>query len=287
MIRFVKNGLQSLKSKVSRRPYDYLSACVFALERWQYDRHRNSAGAHLIPDSFEASVIASLKEKGFYVWDGFLSPETCATLRGKIESIAIEHPELVHPGTKHDLRLHGIENISDDFKFMAAHRILTKIASVYLGESTRTAFSLAARLESSESKIGSGGGWHRDSSFPQLKAMAYLSDVEECNGPFQLLSGSHVFLKSIRDNIIGKQKYGEVRWRGEEVEQVLSKTDRKRLNTFVAKQGTLIIFDSSTIHRGSPISEGRRYAVTNYFYPERFIDSSLYKHFSPVAGHLG
>lgn len=285
MIRLVKNALKSFRAKALGRQFDYFSAFVFAIDRLQFNRCRRP-GALTSPDKTEEAILSSLKNHGFYVWNDFLSPEVCEKLRENIETIAIRHPEFVHPGTSHDLRLHGIENICDDFKQIAAHGTLLKVANIYLKEPTRTAFSLAARLESSESKLGSGGGWHRDSNFPQLKAMVYLSDVTERHGPFQLISGSHRFIRSIRDNKIGKQIFGEVRWSAQNVERVLVETGQQRLNTLVGRQGTLIIFDSSTIHRGSPITDGRRYAVTNYFYPERFIDSSLYEHFAPVAGFV-
>ena len=59
----------------------------------------------------------------------------------------------------------------------------------------------------------------------------------------------------------------------------------ERIKNFTASAGTLIIFDSSTIHRGSPILEGKRYAITNYYYAERLINHSVYAHFHPVAGY--
>lgn len=34
---------------------------------------------------------------------------------------------------------------------------------------------------------------------------------------------------------------------------------------FTANKGTVVLFNSSTIHSGLPIREGRRYALTNYF----------------------
>ena len=39
-------------------------------------------------------------------------------------------------------------------------------------------------------------------------------------------------------------------------------------NYFITgKAGTLILFDASLIHRGRPLEEGCRYALTNYYYP--------------------
>ena len=52
----------------------------------------------------------------------------------------------------------------------------------------------------------------------------------------------------------------------------------------MAKAGTLILVDTSSIHRGMPIIAGVRYALTNYFYPKRLIDQELFKQFAPIAG---
>lgn len=285
MGRLDKLLFRKLKAIVATQQYNYFSAFVAGIDRLLYLRSRNSRAMSLHPNHTESSIVSAVRRQGFYVWNNFLSPEVCKSLCENIDSILLQHPGLVHPATLSDLRLYGIENICDDFRSIAADKTLSNIANIYFNEPTRTAFALGARLESSELNLGSGGGWHRDSNFPQLKAMVYLSDVEEQHGPFQLVSGSHRFMTAVSDNIIGRQMYGEVRWTGEKVERVLNKTNLERLKTFVGGAGTLIIFDSSTIHRGTPISEGRRYAVTNYFYPERLIDSLLYEHFSPVAGH--
>jgi hypothetical protein len=287
MGRLDKWAFRRLKGVVATQHYNYFSAFVAGIDRVRYLRSRNSGAMNFNPSHTESSIISSVRRQGFYVWNDFLSPEVCKTLRESIDSILLQQPNLIHPATPNDLRIHGIENICGDFKKIAADKTLSNIANIYFKEPARTAFALGARLESSKLKRGSGGGWHRDSNFPQLKAMVYLSDVEEKHGPFQLLSGSHRFMTSIGDNIIGRQLYGEVRWESENIERILRETNQERLKTFVGYAGTLIIFDSSAIHRGAPISEGSRYAVTNYFYPERLINLSLYEHFAPVAGHIG
>ena len=49
----------------------------------------------------------------------------------------------------------------------------------------------------------------------------------------------------------------------------ISKIDniKHRLRQFYLKRGSMIIFDSSHIHRGKPIKNGNRYAITNYYFP--------------------
>ena len=53
------------------------------------------------------------------------------------------------------------------------------------------------------------------------------------------------------------------------VNNQILKNNPDRLQTLEANAGTLILVDTSLLHRGSPIEEGskERYAMTNYIYP--------------------
>jgi len=230
------------------------------------------------------ATLTHLRDYGFYAIPYFFSPELCSDLRKRIDFTITNKLDLVHPGSPYDFRLHGIENIDESFKFFSTDLLLKEIASAYLGEPARAAFTLAARLEFVADNAGSGGGWHRDSNFRQIKAMVYLSNTTDKNGPFQLISKSHKLFQSMRDNAVANQKYGEVRWTQKLIDRVLNVTGNTRLKTLTGSEGTLVIFDSSAIHRGAPIMEGTRYALTNYYYPERSISPSVYAHFYPVAG---
>ena len=44
--------------------------------------------------------------------------------------------------------------------------------------------------------------------------------------------------------------------------------NKEKKITLTGKAGTLILFDGSLIHRGKPVLEGKRYALTNYYFPE-------------------
>ena len=46
--------------------------------------------------------------------------------------------------------------------------------------------------------------------------------------------------------------------------------------------GTLILVDTSTLHRGAPIKKGIRYGFTNYYYTVNQINKELYKKFKVI-----
>ena len=125
---------------------------------------------------------------------------------------------------------------------------------------------------------GSGEGWHRDAFLRQFKAILYLSDVAPENGPFQLIQGSHRRARVLRDMRAGRLKYTQYRLSDQEIERIIA-TEPQRKITYTARAGTLILVDTSALHRGQPIEAGIRYALTNYFFPEGRIGSSLYEKF--------
>ena len=67
-----------------------------------------------------------------------------------------------------------------------------------------------------------------------------------------------------------------------EVNRILKKNPQRK-KTILGKMGTLILVDTSTLHRGSPIKKGTRYALTNYYYTINQINKDLYKKFKVLS----
>ncbi len=135
-------------------------------------------------------------------------------------------------------------------------RIEDRLTSVeeYLGRKIGSWFLMANKIVPVEGNLGSGGGVHRDSPYShQIKHIWYLTDVNEDNGPFQYVEGSH------RDAPATARKYplGQARF-----EDFYSE-----YNTVCAPAGSLLICDTKCLHRGAPISTGSRYALTLYTSP--------------------
>jgi ectoine hydroxylase-related dioxygenase (phytanoyl-CoA dioxygenase family) len=127
----------------------------------------------------------------------------------------------------------------------------------------------------------SGGGWHRDALVIQFKAMIYLTDVSEDNSPFQIIPNSHKLSEVPRSVASGLLKYGQNRITPAEVEKYVKHLCRSPV-TCTGKVGDLVIFNSTSIHRGKPIQTGTRIALTNYYYPVSEIDDSLSSKFNVI-----
>jgi hypothetical protein len=113
---------------------------------------------------------------------------------------------------------------------------------------------------------GSGGGWHRDSSRRQYKAFSYLTDVEkEPLGPLSFIPASNSGLL----------------WLISMIYRIVTKGNRYQDSTINAlfklgiasspvllKAGIPFLLNTSLIHRGMPMSEGRRAMAAVYMFED-------------------
>ena len=137
---------------------------------------------------------------------------------------------------------------------------LRQVAAAFL----RTSFNTKVQAGLTRAGQASGGGWHKDTRRPGIKAMVYLDDVGPRNGPFAMLLGydeqrlehSHDPLSKRTSRFNVSVVEGEVR---------LGAT----VHPVHAAAGALIIFEISSVHRGMPCEGGERAVLTNYYRVKR------------------
>ena len=222
--------------------------------------------------------LTELNTHGIHVISGYWDPDKCARARSEIDRLIAEYPEYLHTNAKADKRIYGANNASPLIDEFARDPILKDIACAYNREPTRTAFTLSAKMPATPDNEGSGEGWHRDAFLRQFKAILYLSDVGPENGPFQFVRESHKASQVMRDIWSSRLGYMQYRLSEAEVARIIHRAP-ERLTTYLAKAGTLILVDTSSIHRGMPIKAGSRFALTNYYYPVDGIDKTLFQKF--------
>ena len=143
---------------------------------------------------------------------------------------------------------------------------------------------MANRIVFTQNNLGSGGGWHRDDVEFQFKAILYLVDVNENNGAFQLIKYSNKLKFIIRDCYKYKMKINETRLSEKKINEIIN-AEPERLKTITGNAGTLVLVDTSLIHRGRPLASGLRYALTNYYYPSYKL-KSMQNHFLPKVEEI-
>lgn len=229
--------------------------------------------------------MQSVRDDGVCTIPGFYDPATCAELRGEILDAVERFPNAVHNKSNGaDRRMFGIERAAGKRirAFAEEPRLLNAARTVLAGDADN-AFTLAGIITYREGNLGSGEGWHRDSFVNQFKALIYLTDVTEENGPFEYITRSHLRQQKVSDH----NKYGtplnSSRVEDASVTKLIAaQPDRHRILT--APMGTLVLADTTGIHRGMPLRGGERFALTNYYYPGEQFGPKLFDHFSPVLG---
>jgi hypothetical protein len=218
-----------------------------------------------------------IKKNGFLIVDNFIDKKNCDKIIDAIDCFKESNKNLIWKDvTNSEFRLFGAEKINKEIMNFFLNKTFIGLGSKCLGRKILNLMTMANRVEAKKNNLGSGGGWHRDDINFQFKAIIYLCDVDNNNGPFQLLENSNTFLSMIKDSIKSKFNILNTRIKNNNIALL----DQKRVKTITGKAGTLILVDTSLIHRGKPLINGFRYALTNYYYPYYQVES-MKNHFLP------
>jgi ectoine hydroxylase-related dioxygenase (phytanoyl-CoA dioxygenase family) len=214
---------------------------------------------------FDKTIYEDINQNSFHVVENFLSPEDCDDLINDIEK------------TLNDLELRKKagywvdKNFSDQrlFKFQLTSKKTLQLLDNYLVNNTYKMISgwknpqktiMANKVSFQDNNLGSGGGWHRDSPVrTQFKAFVYLNDVNDENGPLQIIPKTHNQRYLLEKSHDKKINWKDFRFQDE---QISEKNDVKTLSF---KKGSIILANTKCLHRGKPLKEGVRYALTFYF----------------------
>ncbi|MDB4154683.1 phytanoyl-CoA dioxygenase family protein [Candidatus Pelagibacter sp.] len=272
MKNFLKKHIShSLRTRLEYMRHDLLNSPLSSA--WKILRHRQNLLVR------HASWFDDLKTQGYTIVHNYLSKEQCKKAVIELKTAFESYPAFVHK--KEDKRIFGIEQILPAARLLAHDINFLELGELVNREQTYCAFTLGNWLESGKSG-SSGDGWHRDAFHSQYKALLYLTDVSEDNGPFELLPGSHHLASVLAGIEKAGLHYMQDRFSDAEVsclEEVLE-TPRQPLT---GDAGTLVLFNSSSVHRGRPIQLGERLALTNYYYSISNDIRNVRNHFSPVV----
>jgi hypothetical protein len=214
-----------------------------------------------------------LKKNGYVFIDNFLNLEDCYKIRLSIDNFIKTNPNHIYHDDKFsDIRLFGSQNISEKINSFFRSELPLSVGQKYYSGQLKNLMTMANKVVYKSDNLGSGGGWHRDGIDFQYKAILYLVDVDNNNGPFQLIKNSQKLFFYIQDCINLNMDIFNTRFDNSLVEKLIKK-DTGRLITLNGKAGSLILVDTTLIHRGCPLTSGSRYALTNYYYPINVCDN--------------
>lgn len=117
------------------------------------------------------------------------------------------------------------------------------------------------------------GRWHVDSFFKQMKVFVFLTDTTEESGPFEYVPASH--RRSFKLRMLARGVYFRLSdlFRPQRTYQKIDDSHIGRLADrgyrplpVICRAGTVMIVDTSALHRARPCLKGNRYALTSYFF---------------------
>ena len=188
-----------------------------------------------------------------------LEPQFDAARRAHAESTSTE-PTFYH-------RLSNANELAPSSAFFYDSSLIWDIVRAYMSPKASSVRREAElRWDVIQNEVSPEDLFHFDSWHPNLKAFLYLTDVDESNGPFRYLVGSHKRASWRRKREMEWEAEG---WGGSyghyfpgEVKR-LKREHGFEERVFTAKAGTLIIGDYSGLHRGTPIRSGGRRILLN------------------------
>ena len=151
------------------------------------------------------TIVNNLNHTGICILNEYFDESYCQQAVNEINEGLTKYTDKVQSeekeGTSGDSRLFKMENQYETAKKFASAEILQAVVSKYYGKELATHFVLGGKVASVPDRItNSGGGWHRDSREKQIKAIVYLTDVNENSGPFLFLPHSKKFDLQTRQN---------------------------------------------------------------------------------------
>ncbi len=215
-----------------------------------------------VKSDLQSRIIKDLGDRGYYVIEDFLTVTDCKRILDQFEHLLVECADRIQhgeaEGTSGDYRLWRVESRIAELAPVARHPLIHAVASAYIGRREVTHAIMMNKVERrTDTATNSGGGWHRDTVKPVVKALIYLNDVGPENGPFMLIPQSRRIALPARPGV------KSTRFADETIEHYTKRNGTSPIE-FTGSAGTCIIADTSNVHRGKNIAAGVRYCATNY-----------------------
>src|SRR4051812_22256270 len=208
-------------------------------------------------------IERQLVDEGIAVIGSYWPAAKAEAARTEIDRLVETYPDAVHRHSGgSDKRMFGVESVSPLLAEFHHDGFLRSIGECLGGLALYNFATLGARIDATPRNNGSGDGWHRDAHGFQFKSILYLSDTGEDNGPFEFLPGSHKQWRAALDTALGGLPAApSSRYEPALVDRMVRRLWLQRRH-YPAKAGTVLLVNTSGIHRGRPLRSGCRYALT-------------------------
>lgn len=240
------------------------------------------------------SIVNCLREYGICILQNYISDEVCDSvredclLRSEVDEDMdfedgsyrrFDGPKTIH---KQDKRVYHIDCFNNDMMKFKNDDFLKMVCKRYYGNKSDYSVHVQIYDRHNEPEIPVRG-FHIDTfEISTFKAMLYLSDVQEKDGPTSYVIKTHNDdeLRRLKKDVWGPG----YKFEGLDAEAKhptnfnRDELGDSRLNDWVkvvAKKGSLILFDTWGVHCGTKTLEGGdRHVVVNYYRPGKNLPRS-------------
>jgi len=255
---------------------NFIKFSILAKHEIQKHQKLSKTFKKLNNNSEEYRNFFELKNNGYTIIDNFISSD-------KIDKIVSELDNFFKKPTSEDsnYRIGGArwQNIEKNFPKLKdiffENKIVLEIIKTYLDKGLEDFKKLVYQHSYHEQnldrfdkkKIGLGRDWHCDSWKNEIKLMLFCTDIEEFNGPLEVIPRSHKFFqnpikydyfKNILSTIYpSKFNSNNLFFSFKNVE-----FESKKI---IGKKGSLAIFNTRCLHKASILKSGNRKVIWAYF----------------------
>jgi len=211
----------------------------------------------------------SLRNSGYAILNYCLSKEICQDIMAFIDAYPVSSAEVNYGGT--EKRIWQSEHIHSGICSFGnfADEVMKNVFSVEVKLKTVLSYS---NFPINDAESFTNGRWHLDSLRNQYKLFCFLTETKDTTGPLEIIPGSHKFIFKLRALMKGKylshsdlgrpvRKYQRLddAWVQQEISNLGGSLP------FLCEAGTLVLVNTSAIHRARPCSEESRYALCAYY----------------------
>jgi ectoine hydroxylase-related dioxygenase (phytanoyl-CoA dioxygenase family) len=231
-----------------------------------FRRSRGSTAAALL-DERERATLEKLRRDGFVVVENFWDRDRALALRDRLESELAEGSDRDYDGgaylrfwdnRAHDQgvrRLYHVDKLAPELKEFRHDPFIFRVIEAYYGMPFYSGMMMFQHNTQTNENTRT---FHVDGFDKEFKAFLYLDDVDEGNGPFAYVPGTHKkWLSRLKKLTFGNKNEALTTYFEHEV-------DTKAERLVLGKAGTLILSDVRGIHRGTPQSDRSRSVLVNY-----------------------
>jgi len=205
-------------------------------------------------------ILREIEKYGFCVIKNYLDKNSCE----KVASLMEDKISQFTRGDGMDYRHPNFENECQITKDFLGDQTIQEICDCYMNTPLiKKRCQAGLVIHDKNSVVSSGGGWHVDKRSRQFKAILYLSEVSHKSGFFSIIPSTSNRLEDFKTVPKFEGDVSMTRFEAKELEEKNILSSRIDIT---GEAGDLILVDTSNIHRGEEILEGKRYSLTNYYY---------------------